>query len=151
MAFEAGSNARASIPAMNPVDFIERQLAAVDEILFAYLFGSRADERARPDSDWDLGIYLSDSLTARQRFDLRLRLSCDLEPLGRVDVVVLNDAPPLLAHRVLTGRRLLVRDKTAQVRFFVKTMGLAEDDRYWGAIHRQARRERLEEGRFGRL
>ena len=64
--------------------------------------------------------------------------------------IVLNDAPPLLAHRALSGRRLLVRDKTALVRFFVKTMSMAEDDRFYSQIHLQAQLRRIEEGRFGR-
>ncbi len=135
---------------MDPIELIKHCLAEADEVLFAYLFGSRAGTHPRPDSDWDLGVYVSEALSGRQRFDLRLRLACDLDDLGRVDVVVLNDAPPLLAHRALTGRKLAVRDEIALVRFFVKTMGLAEDDRHWGKIHQQARRERLEEGRFGR-
>ena len=136
---------------MDPIAFIEQRLAGIEEILFVYLFGSRAGASARPDSDWDLGIYLAETLSARERFDLRRRLACELEELGQVDLVVLNEAPPLLAHRALTGRRLLVRDKPALVRFFVKTMGLSEDDRHWGKIHQVARRERLEKGRFGRL
>ncbi len=135
---------------VTPIELIERRLTAIDEILFAYLFGSRAGGRPRPDSDWDVAVFLRDGLTRRQRFDVRVRLSADLEELGKVDVVILNDAPPLLAHRVLTGRRLLVRDKVALVRFFVKTMTLAEDRRYRGEIHLQARRRRLAGGRFGR-
>ncbi len=135
---------------MTPIELIERRLEAIDEILFAYLFGSRAGGRPRPDSDWDVAVFLRDGMTKRQRFDVRVRLAAELEELGKVDVVVLNDAPPLLAHRVLTGRRVLVRDKIALVRFFIKTMTLAEDRRYWGEIHLQARRQRLAEGRFGR-
>jgi hypothetical protein len=52
--------------------------------------------------------------TARERFEARLRLIADLgTALGRndVDLVVLNDAPPLLGrHVVTTGRRLLCTD-----------------------------------------
>ncbi len=135
---------------MTPIELIEKRLKTVEEILFAYLFGSRAGGRPRPDSDWDVAVFLRDGLTKRQRFRIRVRLSAELEELGKVDVVVLNDAPPLLAHRVLTGRRILVRDKVALVRFFVTTMTLAADRRYWGEIHLQARRQRLAEGRFGR-
>ena len=136
---------------MTPIELIEQRLGAIDEILFAYLFGSRAGGgRPRPDSDWDVAVYLGDSLDARRRFDIRVRLSAELEEAGKVDVVVLNDAPPLLAHRVLTGRRILVRDKSALVRFVVKTLAFAEDDRHWSEIHLQAMRTRLAEGRFGR-
>jgi hypothetical protein len=36
------------------------------------------------------------------------------------------------------------------VRFFVRTLAMAGDERYWREIHAAARARRLEEGRFGR-
>lgn len=135
---------------MSPTERIVRCLESRAEILFAYLFGSRADGRPRPDSDWDLAIYLSPELDPRQWLRSRLEIMAELEELGRIDVAVLNDAPPLLAHRAIQGRRLLVRDRQALVRFVVRTLALAEDDRYWSEIHLKARQRRLREGRFGR-
>jgi uncharacterized protein len=135
---------------MAPIQDLERHLAAVPEIAFAYLFGSRASGTARPDSDWDVAVYLREDLTPRQRFQLRLRLTADLEVLGRADVVVLNDAPPLLAHRAIMGQLVLRRDETARVRFAVRTVAMSEDERYFREIHHQARLRRLEEGTFGR-
>ncbi len=135
---------------VSPVDHIVRRLEALDDLAFAYLFGSRAGGRPRPDSDWDVAVYLRPELSRAQRFKVRLRLLADLDGLGRVDVVVLNDAPPLLAHRALQGRRLVVRDSTALVRFSVRIAALAEDERYWSEIHLKERLRRLEEGRFGR-
>ena len=44
-------------------------------VLFATLYGSRADDRARSDSDWDVGVYLDDALDARERSRIRLRLT----------------------------------------------------------------------------
>jgi hypothetical protein len=120
------------------------------EILFALLFGSRATGRERADSDWDVGVYVEGGLGANERFRLRLTLQAELDALGRMDVVILNDAPPLLAARALQGERLLVRDRTAYVRFFVRTLALAGDEAYWRRIHAEARARRLREGRFGR-
>lgn len=129
---------------------LKQRLAAVDEIAFAYLFGSRGRGDARPDSDWDVALYLREELSADERFALRLRLLADLADLGRVDLVILNDAPPLLAHRAIMGERLLVRDEVALVRFSVRTVAASEDGRYWRRLHRRARSERLQEGTFGR-
>ncbi|MCP4661106.1 MAG: nucleotidyltransferase domain-containing protein, partial [bacterium] len=42
---------------MSSLDAVRRHLEARDEILFAYLFGSRAGGRPRPDSDWDVAIF----------------------------------------------------------------------------------------------
>lgn len=126
------------------------QLHHAEGVAFAMLFGSRARGTARPDSDWDVGIHFRSDLDARQRMEIRRALAADM-PIGeKVDLVDLNAAPPLLAHRALMGQRLVVNDKRAFVRFFVKTMGEAEDERYFGAILRRAMQERLEEGRFGR-
>ena len=129
---------------------LARRLARHDEVLFAFVFGSRAKGTARPDSDLDVAVFLDPQLTSQQRWDTRLKLHAELEDLGPVDVIILNDAPPLLAHRALLGAPIEIRDRTAYVRFFVQTMGLAEDDRYFQEVHRAARLRRLREGRFGR-
>lgn len=129
---------------------LARRLAGHDEVLFAFIFGSRARGTPRPDSDLDVAVFLDPNMTSKERWDTRLRLHAELEDLGPVDVVVLNDAPPLLAHRALMGEPVEIRDRTAYVRFFVQTMGLAEDDRYFQEVHRAARLRRLQEGRFGR-
>ena len=135
---------QAAQPALN------ERLTRFDEVLFAFLFGSRAGGRPRVESDWDIGVYVSGALSAEQRFDLRRRLSTELQDLGSVDVVLLNDAPPLLAQRALQGERIFIRDRFAYVRFFVRTAALAGDEQYWRQLHAQARKQRLEEGRFGR-
>jgi hypothetical protein len=128
---------------------LKERLNRRPEILFAFLFGSRHNGRPRPDSDWDVAIYLDDALTAKERFDLRRHLSAELEDLGKVDLVVLNEAPPILAHEALCGERLLMRDRSRFASFLVLTLGLAEDQRYWLKIHRQAQLRRLREGTFG--
>ena len=129
---------------------LTRRLEAVPEISFALLFGSRATGKARADSDWDVAVHLSSTLSAAERFRLRARLAGELGDLGNVDVVILNDSPPLLAHRALQGRLLFAADRPAYVRFFVATIAASEDERYYRTLHEQARRQRIEEGRFGR-
>lgn len=85
-------------------------------VVSVYLFGSQAAGRAHRESDVDLAVLLRWDLypTSRERFEARLRLFADFSAaLGRddVDLVVLNDAPPLLGrHIVTTGRRLLCTD-----------------------------------------
>ena len=55
--------------------------------------------------------------------DRQLQLMGDLEQFAdrEVDVVILNTAPPILCHQVLSkGRRLYERDKLARVEFEVR-------------------------------
>ena len=135
---------------MNALDRLAARLDEHPEIVFAYLFGSRGRGDARPDSDWDVAVYLDPALSDHEQFKLRCRLAAELDDLGEVDVVVLNDAPPLLAHRALMGRRILVRDPVPLVRFQVRTIARSEDERHWRELHWRALRHRIEEGRFGR-
>ena len=135
---------------MSTVEELKRRLAATGAVAFAYLYGSRAEGTQRPDSDWDIAVYLREDLSADERFELRLSLLAELDDLGRIDLLILNDAPPLLAHRTLMGERLLVRDEVALVRFSVRTFAMSEDGRYWRELHRRSRLERLAEGTFGR-
>lgn len=92
-------------------------------IVSAYLFGSESEGRAHRESDVDVGVLLSRSAhpTARDRFDQRLLLASRLPGTlgGRpVDVVILNDAPPGIARRIVTaGTRLFCGDPAADHAF----------------------------------
>ena len=129
---------------------IVEELAGTPGLLFAVLFGSRRTGRGRPDSDWDLGIYLDEGMGASERDRNRARLIAALEPSIRVDVVLLNGAPALLARRALDGERLLLRDPRAWIRFAVRTLAAAGDEAFWRELHLRERERRLAEGRFGR-
>lgn len=89
----------------------------------AYLFGSMADDRAHRESDIDVGVLLSRDRypTPRKRFDERVRLSARLvQELKHelLDVVILNDAPPLLGRRIITdGIRVFCADREADHAF----------------------------------
>src|SRR5262245_46928863 len=94
-------------------------LDARPEVLDAYLFGSAATGSAQAHSDVDVAVYLADpracesTSTLGYAADLTTFLT---QALGtdRVDVVILNDAPPLLYHRVMrNGVRILARDLRA--------------------------------------
>jgi uncharacterized protein len=92
-------------------------------LLSAWLFGSAASGRLHAESDVDVGVLLdpTEQRSAADRFEARVALSGELAAvLGDriVDVVVLNDASPLFARRVvLEGRLLLCRDAGAEHAF----------------------------------
>jgi len=83
------------------------------EIREAYLFGSRARGDSNPESDTDVAVYLDRGSATHSRSGYAAELAAALMTALRrndIEVVVLNDAPPLLYHRVLRdGIRLLAR------------------------------------------
>ncbi len=101
-------------------------------VRFAYLFGSRATGRHRPDSDADLAVLIERPLTLMAE----ARLSVDLaRALGvpAVDLVDLRRAPLRLLGRILgEGRVIHGRDDAARVEFEVVTRG-----RYFDFLPRQ--------------
>jgi predicted nucleotidyltransferase len=102
---------------------------APENIVAVYLFGSLARGTASPASDVDLGLLLRRPPAPTLEGRL-LDYEADLErTIGRpVQVVVLNDAPPDLAYRVLRdGLVLLERDRGARLRFEVRTRNLYFD------------------------
>lgn len=91
----------------------------------AYLFGSAASGREHRESDVDVAVLLSYARhsTPADRFDVRLRLATRLgAALGRdVDLVILNDAPPQFARRILTEGRCVAMYDDAGDRAFRRT------------------------------
>jgi predicted nucleotidyltransferase len=143
---------------MSPADtdLASRLAAALDprpEILEAYLFGSHARGTAGPLSDVDVAVYVDRERADDSGFGYVAALTTDLmTALGTndLDVVLLNDAPPLLCHRVLTdGVRLLSRDLAATTTREGRALSRYCDDLPRLAIVERALRARIREGRFG--
>jgi uncharacterized protein len=82
-------------------------------VLLAYLFGSQAEGRVTPQSDVDLAVLLPRSLTAAQRFRSQVALMGDCSQLFQrddVDVVILNEANPVLAYEIVRNGKVLYED-----------------------------------------
>lgn len=133
----------------------ERLVAALDRdpVVSVAVFGSRGRGTARRDSDLDLAVWLDPAVVVQERFACGLRLGSRAAQAvgGKVDLVVLNDAPLLLRHRAhRDGVRVLERDPRLRIRLesqaliaFLDTQPLRDElDR--------GLRNRLAEGRFGR-
>jgi uncharacterized protein len=131
------------------IDDIRQVLTGFEDVSFATLFGSRAEGRARPDSDWDIAVYLAEDLDKDQRFRVHRRIAAALAPAIEANVVILNDASSLLAHRALGGQLLLRRAPELWVRFFVRTMSRYMDEAYWRDFFLTRRRQQAAENRHG--
>lgn len=71
------------------------------EVLAVYLFGSRAAGRHKQNSDADVAVLLS-SPAVKKAFKLQLRWQEELARIigANVDLVILNEADPLLKFQV---------------------------------------------------
>jgi predicted nucleotidyltransferase len=107
----------ASVGRAQLVEQLTRHLEQRPEILDAYLFGSLSRGPGQPHSDVDVAVYIDRERVADTPFGYAAELTTILSTAvgsDAVDVIVLNDAPPLLYHRVLRdGARLLARDLPA--------------------------------------
>jgi len=127
------------------VDFdVERAavcLAGQPEVVLAYLFGSVARGEADRLSDVDVAVLLDESLGPEDRVDRQLRLMAALSDFSarETQVVLLNNASPLLAYRVVTeGILLHERSRTERIAFEVKARRVYFDWRPWEEYHTRA-------------
>src|SRR5262245_8794448 len=70
----------------------------------AYLFGSVANGKERLDSDLDVAVLFSNEIPKERYGEIQVRLLTELVGLTHtndVDLVILNDAPPLLSFQVV--------------------------------------------------
>lgn len=123
------------------VETLREALAGRGEVKLAYLFGSRARGRARPDSDADVAVLGKD-------LDL-LGLAADLGKAARMDVDVVDLAQagyPLMKAILRDGVLLHQGEKGAEARWRTHAILEVETDRPWFERMRDAYLERLAEG-----
>ena len=125
-------------------------LDSMIEVELAYLFGSHARGQERAESDIDLAIQV-DAASARDPRTTLARLFAELGRVvrsDRLDIVLLNDAPSLLRHRVLsTGRLLVERTPIARIRFATRTIRDYQDMQVRREFFYRSRLKHLREGR----
>jgi predicted nucleotidyltransferase len=100
-------------------------LSALPEVELAYLFGSWVSGRVRAESDFDVAILVTGSAAADARSELARLLARlgRVVPSERLDVVLLNGAPSLLRHRIVSrGRLLFAREPRLRVRFVARAI-----------------------------
>ncbi len=91
--------------------------ATAPKVSSAWLFGSQASGRARPDSDVDIGLLVSQRLTTEELLDLQVQLMRATHN-DRIDLSLLNDASSILCFEVISGRNVVCRDPALQAVFF---------------------------------
>ena len=122
------------------------------EVQAAYIFGSVVTGRTRPDSDVDIAVLVSENVMRRDPFRYRIELIAELMGVLKrsdVDLVLLNQVPPLLAHRILAkGKLIIERSASARVAFQVQTVNRYLDtqpmrDLYLAYLKKHAREGKI--------
>jgi len=117
-------------------------LAARPDVTLAYVFGSTARGERRADSDIDIAVLFDVQPSATEQLALRDAL-CAAAQIP-VDLVVLNDASPLLAHEVISeGRALLVTETAAQALFEMRAIAFYLDTAHLRNVQLDYLRERV--------
>ena len=96
-------------------------LIEYENITFAYIFGSYAQGKVRVDSDIDIAIYLEKRIDIETYLEIKMHL---LETCKReIDLIILNDATPLLKYEIYKNNILLFsRDRTIETSYKVKIL-----------------------------
>jgi len=126
--------------------------AADAGIVLAYLFGSYARGTAGNLSDVDIALLLAPSVPKAEYLNYRLKYITQVMRAlrdDRVDVVLLNMAPPLLKHEAIKGRVLFERSPEVRVEFIMDTQRKYLDLKYFYAIDYAYMWQRFKEGTFG--
>lgn len=129
---------------MDTINKCKDILIKYEDIIFAYIFGSYAKDNIRKDSDIDIAIYLKDSIDTYEYLDMKMKLS---EALKReVDLIILNDATPLLKYEIYKSNILLfTNDKVMESKYKVKTLFEYNDMKKYLDLSYEKTIERLKE------
>jgi predicted nucleotidyltransferase len=113
----------------------EFSIAALQEALkqhgtidFALLFGSSKEGRlVKDNADIDIALYLSDKPSADMLAEI-VGLCQDAIQYDNIDLVVLNDADPILSFEALSGKLLFCNNEESYLSFFSLTCRQYEDE-----------------------
>ncbi|MBI5233225.1 MAG: nucleotidyltransferase domain-containing protein [Deltaproteobacteria bacterium] len=137
---------------MNVVDRLKGFFAHRSEARFAYLFGSTARHGHGKLGDIDVAVFVEKgaSDTCEYKPMLLAELMKALKT-NKVDLVLLNEAGPLLCSRVLRDGIIVdSKDDMARVEFYVSTIRRYDDAKHLMQIQHYYMLRRIEAGRFGR-
>ena len=114
-------------------------------VRLVYAFGSAARSAGGPLSDVDVAVLLD----ARPDWDAERELRGRIDAVApRIDLVLLNDAPPALRFEVITtGRCLLARDAREQAEFEIVSLSRFLDFQPVRRLQQAYLRARVEERR----
>lgn len=118
-----------------------------------FLFGSAAKGKAGKLSDLDFAVLLDKTVPSKNYSRVRLEL---LDQLGRIirnrplDVAILNQASPLLAHLVVTqGKLIFCQDEDQKINFQTIALQKFDDAFYLRKVFYAYLSQRVKDNRLG--
>lgn len=102
-------------------------------VAFAYMFGSAGAGKMSASSDIDLAVYLDKKADKSGLVAGVIGMVEEITPGKSCDLLILNEASPLLAFEAISGRRLFVRPDAVDhhAAFYSLTCRLCEDQLIW--------------------
>ncbi|MBI4599594.1 DUF86 domain-containing protein [Candidatus Uhrbacteria bacterium] len=123
----------------NITEELKEYFASRNDVVMAFLFGSRGTGLTRPSSDWDIAIYCAPrqwgELETSGEYAGESEIRADMERMlsADVDLVILNRARPSLVFSVLnTGVPLALKDMRLYFTLLSRTHYDAVD--YWNFV-----------------
>ncbi|MEW5959546.1 MAG: nucleotidyltransferase domain-containing protein [Chloroflexota bacterium] len=96
-------------------------------LMAVWAFGSAQGGWVNPGSDIDLGLLLASRPTLDEQLNLLARLQAVLR-FENIDLVILNEANPILRFEAVSGRLLFCRDRDRLAEFVSLTAREYEDE-----------------------
>jgi len=95
-------------------DILINELKKLDNVLFAYLFGSYATNGQTSMSDIDIAVYLKDT-----SLDSQLQLTYELSKVFSqdIDLIVLNDVKNIYLLESILNESVVVKDSEDRIDF----------------------------------
>ena len=110
---------------------LKNYFAQQDDVEFALIFGSVAQEKDSRISDIDVAVYFREGEDILKLGDRQIDIICAVMKLckiSRVDVVILNLANPFVKFQVIKyGRLLYARDEKVFYKFKAVSLGMYQD------------------------
>ncbi|MCF2138152.1 MAG: nucleotidyltransferase domain-containing protein [Candidatus Thorarchaeota archaeon] len=123
------------------IEAITEALKRADHVIFVYIFESVARGQTHPLSDLDIAVFL-DKYNVDEFLEI-LNNNADIVEC-KVDLVVLNDASPLLRHRVVSeGILLFSKNKELTIQFYTDALIEGLDFKESYELYKQEVREHL--------
>ena len=100
------------------IDQIKKILKQQESVLFAYLFGSHAEQAATTLSDIDIAVYLAEEDKSRAfvlKTDIYVQLSKALKQ-NKIDVVILNHCSNIILLDRIISTGVLILDTATPLR-----------------------------------